>query len=296
MWRYTIGTIVAGIALTNWQAGARDVTDSWYPTQPGTSWTYLHESRDAGNRGIVHPMIERWTTEETIVSTRSIPEGTWIEQRTRAFDHVMLEGWLPENDATKRLPPESYALLHGSCLYQLQETSRDDPDDIWDALDRNHQIRAQYREALQRGNVAPAFCFPMTMGASWGRTAETDPAENDVWRVKALNGDPFGEKGGRTFHLFAHQGSGTVADVWFAQGVGVLQEVVEHHGTYIEDRRQLLSTTIGGAMRTYSLTPARTIPLYESECQAGWRHFVRADGSLISNMAACISYARSVRR
>lgn len=215
---------------------------------------------------------------------------------TRAFDHVMLEGWLPENDVTKRLQPESYALLHGSCLYQLQETSRDDPDDIWDALDRNHQIRPPYREALQHGNVAPAFCFPMTVGASWGKVPTTSPAEEDVWHVKAINRDPFGVKGGRTLHLSSYLGSGTVTDVWYAQGVGVLQEVVEHHGTYIEDRRQLLSTTIGGTIRTYTLTPARTIPVDETECQAGWRHFVRADGSLISNMAACISYARSVRR
>jgi hypothetical protein len=50
-------------------------------------------------------------------------------------------------------------------------------------LDAAHEVRLPYREALQRGDVQPDFCFPMTVGASWGRTSETDPAENGVWYV-----------------------------------------------------------------------------------------------------------------
>jgi hypothetical protein len=45
-------------------------------------------------------------------------------------------------------------------------------------------------------------------------------------------------------------------DRWFAQGVGVLQQITEHHGTYEESRLQLLQTTIHGQNRTYQLTPA----------------------------------------
>jgi hypothetical protein len=208
----------------------------------------------------------------------------------------MLDGWLPENDSTKWLPPESYALLHHDCLYRLREINREDPENSWDALDHNHQIRPQYREALLRDQIAPELCFPMTVGASWGRVPDTDSAENDVWRVNALNGDPFGANGGRTFHLFAHQGSGAVADVWFAQGVGVVQEVIEHHGTYWEDRVQLVSTTLGATVRNYDLMPARTVPWDERECAAGWRHFVRADGSVLKNVADCVSYSRRSHR
>jgi hypothetical protein len=144
---------------------------------------------------------------------------------------------------------------------------------------------------LLRGGVAPAFCFPITVGMMWGRTSGTSPAEEDVWHVTAVNGDPFGAQGGTTFHVFAREGSGEVADRWFEQGVGVLQEISEHHGHYDEDRRQLLSTTLNGKTRSYRLTPARTVPLSGSDCGGiGWPHFVRADGSPFANQANCTSY------
>jgi hypothetical protein len=297
MWRSVILPIVVVTLMPNWRVvSAQDVALSWYPAQPGNSWIYLHESRDAGNRGIAHPMIERWKTEETIISTRSVPAGTLVVQRTKVFGHVMLNGWLPVNDVTKRVRSESYFLLHEDCLYGLRDINREGPEGILDALDDNHQIRPPYLDALLHGNIAPDFCFPMTVGSSWGQVPDTSPAEEDVWHVKAVNGDPFGATGARTSHLFAHQGSGTVADVWFEQGVGVLQEVVEHHGTYWEDRRQLLRTIIGGTVHRYRLKPARTVPRGETECKAGWRHFVRADGTLLGNVADCVGYSRKLNQ
>jgi hypothetical protein len=272
---------------------AQNVVSTWYPIQPGDTWTYQNESRDGGNAGgIANPAVERWKTEETIVSTTSVPEGALVTQQTKVLEHEMLNGWFAPNDHTKRVPSHSYFLVRQNCLYWLREIVREEPDNIWDALDLNHQIRSQYRDALRRGTIAPEFCFPMTVGMMWGKVPDTSPADEDVWRVTAVNGDPFGVNGGTTFHMFAHEGSGEVADRWFEQGVGVLQEIREHHGTYDEDRRELLSTTLNGKTQRYRLAPARTVPYSgRFDCGGvGWQHFVRADGSPFDNHAACASY------
>src|SRR5262249_136170 len=152
-------------------------------------------------------------------------------------------------------------------------------------------LRQEFRAELAARQVAPDLCFPMAVGASWGPVPPPD--EDFTWNVKSLNGDPFGVKGGETFHLSAYEGSGKTGDVWFLHGVGILQEVHEHHGTYFEIRSRLLSATIDGRLRTYQVRPARTVPLDPGECQAGWRHFVRGDGTLIRDAAGCRVYARA---
>ena len=111
-----------------------------------------------------------------------------------------------------------------------------------------------------------------------------------------MNGDPFGVPGARTFHVYGTRGSGDTTDYWFQQGVGTVQFVEQHHGTYDEYRRQLISTTIDGVRHTYALQPARTVALHWSECRAGWRRFVREDGTLIPDYAACVAYARDLNR
>ena len=87
-----------------------------------------------------------------------------------------------------------------------------------------------------------------------------------------------------------------MVDRWFAQGIGVLQQITEHHGTYEESRLQLLKTTIDGHTRIYQLKPAQTAALDTSDCDGyGWRHFVRTDGSAFAGQAACYKYARALR-
>jgi hypothetical protein len=61
-------------------------------------------------------------------------------------------------------------------------------------------------------------------------------------------------------------GSGMSVNREFTKGLGLVQENTEHHGTYEEERRRLLSATIGGKTQTYDLTPARAIPLSEFDC------------------------------
>jgi hypothetical protein len=136
----------------------------------------------------------------------------------------------------------------------------------------------------------------MQIGKTWGKVPHTSPAEEYVWRVDRLNADPFGPPGDKTFHLSSHLGSGTMMDRWFTEGVGVVQEVTEHHGTYGEDRRQLLRATIRGKTQSYQLAPARTVPLSEFDCSGpGSRHYARSDGSSFRSVADCITYSSKRR-
>jgi hypothetical protein len=162
--------------------------------------------------------------------------------------------------------------------------------------DKNH-LFPKFMEDVMRGNVPADFCFPMVKGKTWGKVRDTSPAEEWVWHVGELNADPFGLPGAKTFHLSSTEGSGTVIDRWFEEGVGVVQEVVEHHGTYDEDRRQLLRAIIRGKTQTYQLTPARTVPLSGSDCSGpGWQHFSRADGTAFKDIADCVSYSPDGRK
>jgi hypothetical protein len=257
-----------------------------YPLQPGDTWVYQKESDDGGNSGgISHPSVERWKTEDTIARVATTPEGTLITKRTRVFDLVMLNGWRAEDDRTRHEAPTSHMLIHQNCLYVLDGIDIQDPS-----------LVEGYRNALLRGNIPPDFCFPIDTGMTWGRVTATSPADEWVWHVKGLNADPFGDGVKRTFHLAARGGSGTVIDRWFEPGVGVLQEIVEHHGHYAEDRRQLLQTVINGKSRSYDLKPGRPVASTTLDCGGvGWKHFVRDDGSAFTNEHACAAYANTGR-
>jgi hypothetical protein len=56
---------------------AQDVARSWYPLQPGNSWTYRNESLSGD---MAHPDFERWTTEETVIS--AVPDGRISSRET----------------------------------------------------------------------------------------------------------------------------------------------------------------------------------------------------------------------
>jgi hypothetical protein len=303
MWRWgalavlTVGAIVSRIS------GAEDATLSWYPLQPGDTWVYAKESRDGD---MAHPSIERWTTEETIVRAVPAPEvaGSLITKLTRVLDHTVPPDFIPQNDSTRHEAAESHLLTHGNCVYVLEgidaQGSACDPNVVngpcLRPLDENGRLRREYRDDLLRGRIPADFCFPMAVGTTWGKVAVTSPANEWVWRVEGLNADPFGPPGGRTFHLWTHLGSGTKMDRWFVEGVGVVQEVSEHHGTYGEQRRRLVRATIHGKAQSYQLTPARTVPLIDSDCSgAGWRHYVRADGAAFRSMNECAGYSEGRR-
>ncbi len=270
MWRTSCVAVLCGLmAVPGKAAPPSSVVRAWFPAEPGNRWVYQHEALDGGERGLADPRIERWKTEETIDAVTDTAGGTVVTERVRVYDHEMLNGWLPENDATKRLQPVETLVIHRNCLYREGDS---------------------YKDA--EGEDTPSLCFPMTLGGNWGRSAATSPTLEAVWHVRALNGDPFGIAGGRTYHASAHEGAGSFRDIWYAQGIGLVQSVGEHHGTYFVDRSLLLSTTFGGHTRVYSLTPAKTVPLSEFDCNgSGWRHFVHDDGTAFASPADCIAFA-----
>ena len=266
-----LSAAVAAIFALGTSCIAQDVALSWYPLRPGNSWVYRNESLSGY---MAHPDGERWTTEETIISAAPDPKlaGMLITKRTR-----VLAG---KADTI----PDSNLLIRRNCIYDL-------------GLRVYEPGRPNLRTEFIRGELPPDYCFPIAKGVTWGRMPTTSPASEYVWTVMGINTDPFGLPGGRTFHFTSHGGSGTSLDRWFAESVGLLQEVVEHHGTYDEDRRQLLKTTIDGKTRSYQLKPARTPPLSEDDCGgAGWQHFVRADGTVFASLADCRSYFQEQRR
>jgi len=258
-----------------------------YPLEPGDTWVYQKESLDGD---MAHPDFERWTTEETVVSRVPVPDlaAILVTKRIKVLSDQLSPDYIPENDRAKRELPESHVLIHKNCVYVLDGVDAEGAACSWA---RTACLRPNRHDLLD-GNIPPDYCFPMAVGKSWGRASNTSPAGEFIWHVPGMNGDPFGAPRGTTFHLSAHQGSGTQMDRWFAEGAGLLQEVIEHHGTYDEDRSQLLRATIHGQMRSFQLTPARTIPLSDWDCQGpGWKHFVRADGIAFRDQADCIRYS-----
>lgn len=254
--------LVAALTLTGFfcqGVANEELVGSWYPIlQEGNTWVYADESRDADtDHGIDDPTIGRWTTTETVSTIERIPEGTRVTIRSRITDLVKLKGWI--DNSALMMPSETQLLVRRQCIYRLQ---------------------------------AATYCFPMRVGGEWGRMPSKED-EYDIWRVKTLNGDRFGVPGERTFHVSGRQGSGDTTDYWFQQGVGIAQFVEEHHGTYDQHRRMLKSTTFNGVTRTFDLQPARTPPLEPGECRDGWRHWVRADGSILSSLDQCMAYART---
>jgi hypothetical protein len=294
--------LLAGLIIP--MAGlAQDLARSWYPIQPGDTWVYQKESLDGY---MAHPSIESWTTEESIVGTIALPDlpGTLVTRRTKVLAHTVPPDFIPQNDSTRRELAESHILIYRNAVYVLDgadaEGSACDPNIFVSPclrpLDPANHLRREYVNDLHDGKIPPDFRFPMRVGEKWGKVPITSPAGEWVWYVAGLSADPFGPPRTRTYHLTSHLGSGTMVDLWFTEGVGVVQEVMEHHGTYDERRRKLLRSTIGGTTRTYQLTPARTMPLSDEECSGpGWQHFVRPDGTAFTNMRDCIDLEREKR-
>jgi hypothetical protein len=289
--------VVAAILASAAWCQNTDVVRSWYPLEPSDTWVYEKEALDGY---MDHPDVERWTTEETVVRSVEIPElgGTLVTKTIKVLSDTLSPGYLAGNDRARREPPESHLLIYRSCVYVLDGLDGgaaacppDAGSTCLKPLDENHQLRPQYRDDLVRGDIPADFCFPMQTGQEWGRVRDTSPAEEYVWRIDRRNGDPFGPPGMATFHFSCHIASGEFMDRWFAQGIGVVQEISAHHGTYWESRRRLLRATIGGKTRTFNLPQARLAPLFDSDCNgSGWKHYAHPDGSSFRSAAECVAF------
>jgi hypothetical protein len=284
------------VALAGCTRVPSDIVVSWYPLGPGNTWVYQNEALEGD---MAHPDFERWTTEVTIVSAVPFPEldGTLVTRRTKAFGDTLSPDYLQGNNMAKREEPETHLLIHGSCVYVLDgwdaTCAQFNDEECAPAFGPSHRVRREYRDELLRGNVPPGFCFPMGKGSTWGRVPSTGGSDLYVWTVLSLNTDPFGPPESKTYRMWSTTGGGEEILRWFTEGVGVVQLVDEHHGTYDELRRQLVKATIRGKTRSYQLTPARQEPGGEDDCSppGWWQHFVRADGSPFKSEAECLSYA-----
>jgi hypothetical protein len=265
-------------------AATQGIVSAWFPSQVGDTWTYQHEERYENGHGMASPEIGRWREEQTIIRSSKIDEGTLLAKRVRPIDPVpeSVLGHIPGINQIR----EEYVLINGSCVYGGD----------WEPIAADNQLRPQFRDDLRRGAIPPEFCFPLKKGMTWGNVPGIPPVD-DFWTVLGVNADPYGLADATTFHFSAREGSGTMVDRWFTQGIGLLQQISEHHGTYEESRLQLLSTVLSGQTRTYRLTPAHTFVLNVDECTGyGWRHFVRPNGTAFATEDACFNYAKTLRK
>jgi hypothetical protein len=127
------------------------------------------------------------------------------------------------------VPDESAILIRGACIYYLNANNHG-----WGWNPAQHQLGAQYREYLNRGEVLPSVCFPLHRGQTWG-----DPKKGrDLWTVAGLGpkseDDP--AAGPEAWRLEANLASGDDNYVWFRKGIGVTAKRDYHNGTY-DDRR-----------------------------------------------------------
>lgn len=203
---------------------SQDVVRQWLPMSVGDRWVYDVEAR-SGSR--VHPDVEHWVREETTVAVEKLPEGTLLRQKVRLLDNTAFP-------LRPRGPDESAILIHGACIYNL---SRSHHGWGWDPA--QHQLSAQFREYLNRGEALPSVCLPLHRGQTWG-----DPQKGrDLWTVAGMDpksqDDPLPARA-EAWRLEANLASGDDDYVWFRKGVGIIAERTYHNGTYDDVRVRLL--------------------------------------------------------
>ena len=216
--------------LSSGQAFAQNTVAGWFPIHAGDKWTYDHETRDDSGEGPAHLEIHHWKTEETIIGSWTIPEGTLVGRRVRVTEGSPAMGY--------RVDPDPAFLIRGDCLYRLG--ARD-----WERS--AHQLTPEFRKWLGVGEISADFCFPLTVHKTWGAPnwGGIRPAsEAKDWEVSGIKaGDQSAPDKRNTVHIASvssYLGSGMTADIWFERGVGIVREDEIHHGTIGEERTHLL--------------------------------------------------------
>lgn len=226
MARLVFGPLV--VLLCAGKIPAQNVAAIWFPTHRGDAWTYQHETRDDSGQGRAHPEIHRWKTEETLLSSVALPEGTLIGKRVRVFDGSPPPHREPRTE-------EAY-LLGKDCIYTKNVG--------WYPL--RHKLAPEFLGWLSAGTISPDFCFPLEAGKTWGAPhwGQRSAADAKDWQVSEIVERDQSAPGRRpAFHvksISSYPGSGLAVDIWFARGVGVTRELQVHNGTYGEERTTLI--------------------------------------------------------
>ncbi len=210
------------------QTFAQVAVADWFPLHPGDRWVYEHETRDEDGSGAAQLRTQRWRTEETITNSWSIPEGTLFKRRIQVTEGTPGTGYREMSD-------QMY-LVRGNCLYR-SPLSFTQPD---------HQLTRTFREDLLAGRLAADFCFPLTVGMTWGAPHWGNwrkPADAKDWKVVEVLQEQFSLASQTSFHIAsvsAYLGSGETGSIWFTKGVGIVSEEYIHHGTLGEVRTRLI--------------------------------------------------------
>lgn len=172
---------------------------TWFPLQVGSHWVYQHEWK-SGDRN--RPSIDRWTSEETVTTWVTIPEGIVVLRDVKELVHSSEQG------LTRR------------------------------TVAPNGSLRPEFRKHLSDGSAAPDFCFPLETGREWGSNDNPWRVEPSRESMRAILPSQYSD----AIHIRSnHFGSGGLHDVWFQQAVGVVEEHYIHNGTYDEYTKKLLS-------------------------------------------------------
>lgn len=194
----------------------------WFPTAIGTRWTYKHFALGVGS-----PKRE-WTTIETIVGQKQIPEGLVLLRTIRRIG--------PPSDVTgySGFWNSGDWLIHKGCMYSLNTTDLfGSPRGGWNPS--TDELSPGYRHALQSGALHPWVWYPLVPGTVW-KGSNPDLTS----RVKGTaNSDSFTlgfplsrwSKGAVRIMEFNIQGPGYI---WFRAGVGITDLRFKHMGSFGE--------------------------------------------------------------
>jgi hypothetical protein len=205
-------------------AGQNTQIGEWFPLSVGDTWIYAVEARDGTEGGTAHPRISRFQLVDTIRSAKNTPDGTILEMTTVALQPAPKEA----------RSGSSHLLVRDNCVYAINGINAIED---YHALDQAGSLTPEFRGLLLAGEVSPQFCFPLSNRKVWGSKSDF------VWRVVGASRDAGGNK---VFHVTTYLGSGSLVDVWFQKGRGVVRERERHRGTYWEVRTRLLHTQFAG--------------------------------------------------
>jgi hypothetical protein len=185
-----------------------ELVSSWLPLSIKSRWVYDHEVKT----GPAGDHVIRWRTVESIVDVARTPSGTLI-RRSVKVEGMRDSSWLA------RYGEGSY-LIRGTCLY---------------FVDVGSTIDGKLATELVRGEVSPAFCFPLEVGRSWGSRERAME-----WKVAAVN-DTHAARSGVVFEIMSTAfTSGDSARIWFEKGMGVTRMIIRHEGSHFELRKELV--------------------------------------------------------
>jgi hypothetical protein len=119
------------------------------------------------------------------------PGNTWV------YEKELLSGSMENPEVRKWTTEETIVSVTGNVVIKRtrvigEAAVREPVETTW--LIRNNCV---YPDTS--GDPPPELCFPMALGNEWGRMLNTSPAQEYVWTVDRVNGDPYGVAGGRTF-------------------------------------------------------------------------------------------------